>query len=182
MPTFSSATSPHQPRSWEISPTKPIACWSGTGALNGSRTMKRPTGSCRISTARRTSLDDVQPRPVGPLWSGDSMFTLRAVLFLAASAMLFAQDPRGAIAGRVIDKSDAVLVGAKVEVTNVQTGVTAGVKSNETGNFRIPFLTPGTYRLTAGMAGFKTYSQPSLEVRVGDTLDLAIRLDVGDTS
>src|SRR5437588_9781693 len=110
------------------------------------------------------------------------MFALRVAFFLTASVLLFAQDPRGSISGRVVDKSDAVLVGAKVQAVNVQTGVTAVATSNETGTFRVPFLVPGTYRLTVEATGFKTYSQPALELRTGDTLDLAIRLDIGDTT
>src|SRR4051794_3964633 len=110
------------------------------------------------------------------------MFTLRLGFFLAASALLLAQDPRGSIAGRVVDKSEAVIVGAKVQATNVQTGVAAGVNSNETGTFRIPFLQPGTYRLTVEMHGFKLYSQPALELRTGDALDLPILLNVGATT
>lgn len=110
------------------------------------------------------------------------MFALKVGSFLAVSVLLFAQDPRGSIAGRVVDQSDAVVIGAKVQVTNVQTGVAAGVNSNETGTFRIPFLMPGTYRLTVEMRGFKTYAQPALDLRTGDALDLAIRLDVGDTA
>ena len=70
------------------------------------------------------------------------MFAVKVGFFLAASVLLFAQDPRGSIAGRVVDKSDAVVVGARVQATNVQTGVVAGVNSNETGTFRIPFLVP----------------------------------------
>src|SRR5437763_1635079 len=110
------------------------------------------------------------------------MFAARGGFFLAASILLFAQDPRGSIAGRVVDKSDAVVVRAKVQATNVETGVTAVATSNETGIFRVPFLVPGTYRLTVEANGFKTYSQPALQLRTGDTLDLAIRLDIGDTT
>ena len=110
------------------------------------------------------------------------MFALRVALFLLSSILLLAQDPRGSISGRVVDTSDAVLVGAKVQATNVQTGVTAAASSNESGIFRIPFLMPGTYRLTVEAHGFKTYSQPALELRTGDALDLPIRLDIGDTS
>ena len=51
----------------------------------------------------------------------------RRMAFLAISVALpaLSQDPRGSIGGRVVDKSDAVVVGAKVQVTNVQTEVDA---------------------------------------------------------
>jgi len=47
---------------------------------------------------------------------------------------------------------------------------------------RIPFLLPGTYRLTAEMAGFKTYAQESVPLRVADSLDLTVRLEIGATT
>jgi hypothetical protein len=108
--------------------------------------------------------------------------TRLAPLFLAAAAMMLAQDPRGTIAGRVVDRSEAVIPGAKVQVTNSQTGVTVSVPTNESGAFRIPFLPPGVYRLVAEVHGFKTYSQENVQLRVSDTLDLVIRMDVGEAA
>jgi hypothetical protein len=98
------------------------------------------------------------------------------------SALAFAQDPRGTIGGRVVDRSDAVVVGAKVQVTNVQTAVATTVQTNEAGVFTVPFLIPGTYRVTAEMSGFKTASLENIELRVADTLDLTVRLDIGATT
>jgi hypothetical protein len=44
-------------------------------------------------------------------------------VFLCLCGFIRAQDPRGTIGGRVVDRSDAVVVGARVQVANVQTGV-----------------------------------------------------------
>ncbi|HLJ16587.1 MAG TPA: TonB-dependent receptor [Bryobacteraceae bacterium] len=104
------------------------------------------------------------------------------VVGVLLSPVAFGQDPRGSIGGRVVDQSDAVVVGAKVQVTNVQTGVSAPVQTNESGTFMVPFLLPGTYRVIAEMSGFKTYSQDNIELRVADVLDLTLRLEVGNTS
>jgi hypothetical protein len=48
------------------------------------------------------------------------------------------------------------------------------------GKFNIRFLQPGTYRVIARKAGFKTHSQENLTVRIDDMLDIAIRLEVGN--
>ncbi|MDP2998724.1 MAG: TonB-dependent receptor [Bryobacterales bacterium] len=90
-----------------------------------------------------------------------------------------AQESRATIAGRVTDASDSVVVGANIVAANVNTGVSVSATSNESGTFVIPFLLPGTYRVTAGMAGFKTYAQDEIRLRVNDSLDLKIRLEVG---
>ncbi len=102
------------------------------------------------------------------------------LVFFSASA--FAQDPRGSIGGRVVDQSDALVIGAKVHVTNLQTGVGSLVRSNESGTFLVPFLVPGTYQVTAEMAGFKTYLQENVQLRVADSLDLTLRLEIGNTT
>src|SRR5579884_1610022 len=103
-------------------------------------------------------------------------------IFALIAAAAFAQDPRGTIGGRVIDRSGAVVVGAKVQVTNVQTNVATTVQTNDSGTFSVPFLIPGTYTITAEMPGFKTSRLENIELRVADTLDLTVRLDLGSTS
>ena len=102
-----------------------------------------------------------------------------ATLFMLISLPAFAQDPRGNIAGRVEDTTGAVIPGAKVRVTSVDTGVAASAKANESGSFSIPFLLSGSYRVTGEMSGFKTYSRAGIEVRVGETVELVIRMEVG---
>lgn len=113
--------------------------------------------------------------------NGRGVFVAASV-FALLCASAFAQDPRGTIGGRVMDRSEAVMVGAKVQITNVQTAVGTTVVTNETGAFRVPFLIPGTYRVTAERSGFKTASLENIELRVADTLDLTIRMDVGTAS
>jgi hypothetical protein len=109
------------------------------------------------------------------------VYVLTSISVLVSSPA-FAQDPRGTIGGRVVDRSGAVVVGAQVEVTNVQTKVGTTVLTNDAGTFRVPFLIPGTYRVAAEMSGFKTSSLEDIELRVADVLDFTIRLDVGAAS
>ena len=67
-----------------------------------------------------------------------------SILLLALFASLgLAQDPRGAIIGRVMDSSAAVVPGVEVVAENSVTGVRASTTTNESGNYRVPFLRPG---------------------------------------
>ena len=50
---------------------------------------------------------------------------------------------------------EAAVPGVQVEATNTATGVSASATTNAAGNYIIPFLSPGTYRVTAEAAGFK---------------------------
>jgi len=65
------------------------------------------------------------------------------ILFILAPIVLWAQEGRGTITGRVSDVSGAVIAGAEVRVTNKETGATAVARSNESGNYTIPYLLPG---------------------------------------
>src|SRR5579885_3797057 len=89
------------------------------------------------------------------------------------------QDPRGTILGRVVDPSGATIPGANVVVTKMDTGVAVKSVTNETGQFSIPFLNPGMYRITVDKPGFKTYSQENVQLRVSESVDLPIRMEIG---
>ena len=80
-----------------------------------------------------------------------------------------AQEARGTLQGRVSDSSGAVIPGATVEVSNVNTGITSPTTSNEEGNYRVPFLNPGTYRITVALDGFSKFvRQTSSSTSQGD--------------
>src|SRR5947207_14380584 len=104
--------------------------------------------------------------------------TLLLRLF-AVAAVLPAQETRGAIRGRVMDASGGVVPNVTVGATNIATNVTVSAQSNTEGNFDIPFLLPGAYRLTAQMAGFKTYRR-DIQLRIGDRPTVEISMEVGE--
>ena len=81
---------------------------------------------------------------------------LQWVMLLAlCAAPVSAQDFRGAIIGRVNDSSGARLPGVTVTATNAATNVGSTTTTNGEGSYTILFLTPGTYTVTAELAGFK---------------------------
>jgi hypothetical protein len=94
-------------------------------------------------------------------------------------ASLFAQDPRGAILGRVTDSSSASVAGVEVRAVNTATGVSGAARTNQMGNFHIPFLAPGVYTVSAELAGFKKYSREGVQLRVSETVELNVTLEVG---
>ena len=98
-------------------------------------------------------------------------------LFLTINAA--AQEPRGSIAGRVTDASEAVIPGVAVRATNVETGVVGRAVTNANGAYDLPFLLPGDYRVEAEKAGFKMWRQAGITLRMEDNLRLDIRMEVG---
>ena len=114
---------------------------------------------------------------------GRSMKNL--IIWLTAMVTAFSlqgQESRGVINGRVTDKSDAAVVGAELRAVNVETGSATSAISGEGGGFRLPFLIPGVYRVTAEFTGFKKTVIERVEVRVGETLDLPVILELGNVA
>ncbi len=89
------------------------------------------------------------------------------------------QDPRGSIVGQVTDSSGAQVPGAAVRFTNTTTNVSTTAVSNAQGNYEMHYLPPGGYRVTAELAGFKTWSRSDVGVRIGDRVRMDIELEVG---
>jgi len=105
------------------------------------------------------------------------MTRLALLLLLALSAQ--AQEFRGTILGRVADPSGAPTAGTKVEVINADTGVNIGSVSNESGNFQIPFLVPGTYTVRVTQPGFKNIERTGVRVLTGAQITLDFILELG---
>ncbi len=100
-------------------------------------------------------------------------------LVLGAVPTAGAQESRGTLQGRVTDQSGGVVPGATVEVANVATGVTASTTANEEGNYRVPFLNPGTYLITVTLEGFSKFVSQQVELHVADILTVDASLQAG---
>ena len=88
-------------------------------------------------------------------------------LWLCAPGVVLGQDfaTKGAIRGRVVDASGAVIPNAKITITG-PTGERVS-SANEAGEFEVSNLLPGVYTVKAEQTGFKTASVPNVEVFVG---------------
>jgi hypothetical protein len=92
-----------------------------------------------------------------------------------------AQTDRGVITGTVKDASGAVVPGA--QVTAVQTGTNASYSSKTTtsGDFTVPSLPVGNYRVRVENTGFKIYLVNDVVVGAGATVLLDVALELGTT-
>lgn len=102
------------------------------------------------------------------------------VIVLSLAFAAAAQDTRGTILGRVTDSSGANIANAEVRVANVATGVAVTAKTNDSGNYTIPYLMPGVYTVTAELSGFKKFVRDDVQVRVNDSVEVNMSLTVGD--
>jgi carboxypeptidase family protein/TonB-dependent receptor-like protein len=95
----------------------------------------------------------------------------------AAAQALF-----GSISGVVTDSTGAVVSGATVKVTNINTGVTATAKTNSAGVYNASSLNPGTYRVEAEASGFKTSLANNILVEVNSSPKVNLTLAIGQAS
>jgi hypothetical protein len=95
---------------------------------------------------------------------------------------LNAQIDRGAIVGVVTDPLGAIVPGAKIQVTNVDTNTSIALEANEQGLYTASNLPRGTYRVVVTREGFKTASSPAAELGASITLRVDIKLEPGSVT
>ena len=88
-------------------------------------------------------------------------------------------DVTGSISGVVRDRAQAVVTGAKVQITNVQTNVSQETNTGSDGSYHFLALPPGNYKITATASGFRPYNITDINVEVNDQRRLDITLQVG---
>jgi hypothetical protein len=102
------------------------------------------------------------------------------VAFLGIAALpAFGQIDRGAITGKVVDASGAIVPGATVTITNKATGVVVSTPVDSAGEYQVLTLIPGKYAVRASANGFETDLRDDIEVHVQDRLALNFELKVG---
>lgn len=111
---------------------------------------------------------------------------LRASLFSLAMLALMMLVPAawaqfsGTVTGTVTDPSGAVVPGAKVTLTNNNTGQSVTTKTNTSGVFTFPSLAPGDYELITAAKGFANAKAPAV-LQTNQVLNVPVRLTVGNS-
>ena len=103
-------------------------------------------------------------------------------IFALLAAPLLAQEFRGTISGAVADPTGGKVANVKITATETRTGAKAEAKSDASGAYSLPFLAPGTYTLTAEVAGFKKYVREDIQLGPGDHPVIDVPLQIGDVS
>lgn len=95
-------------------------------------------------------------------------------LFLPAAWAQFS----GTVTGMVTDPSGAVVPGAKLTLTNDNTGQSVTATTNASGIFTFPSMAPGNYHITASAKGFANSKAPVV-LQTNEVLNVPVRLTVG---
>src|SRR5690242_15437802 len=101
-------------------------------------------------------------------------------LLLASMALLPAYSQTfGEITGEVKDSAGAVIVGAKVTVTNRATTAIRETVTTGAGLYSFPALQPGVYDVKVENSGFRTATTNGVELQVQQTARVDFTLQVG---
>ncbi len=105
-----------------------------------------------------------------------------AVLILSATPAAGQTSGTGALSGTILDPSGALVAGAQVKVINQATGEMRNTVSQANGNYVVPLLPPGAYRVETTKPGFKVSIQEGVQIVVTETDALVTHLEIGQTS
>jgi len=105
---------------------------------------------------------------------------LAAFFYLFCSTLLTAQSTGGRILGRVTDPSGAVVNNVKVTLINEATGTQRSVTTNESGDYVLVEVTPGTYYTEYELTGFKKNVRHGITVDVNQVVTLNMVLQLGE--
>jgi len=105
---------------------------------------------------------------------------LLALLALAATVAPALAQTTATISGTVEDITGAAVAGTTVSVKSLETGATRVTSTDDTGKFRILFLSVGRHELKAEKSGFRTAVHSGIDLDVGQETVVNFRLEVGD--
>src|SRR5215510_13749389 len=118
-------------------------------AMNNERRNKCQEGKCGVLSG-----------------SAASIYAL-ILIVIAGVNRIDAQVRTATISGTATDSSGAVLVGAKIEVKNLGTGITQSAITDSQGRYSIPDLSVGDYEVRASATGFQTVVRTGITLTVG---------------
>ena len=109
-------------------------------------------------------------------------FALSVLLLLTATRLGFGQAITGDILGTVQDSTGAMVPGAKITLSAVDTGIKWEATSDSGGNYLFAQLKPGHYNLVVTKEGFQTHTTSDIDLQVGQRPRVDIALQIGSVS
>jgi len=114
---------------------------------------------------------------------GGLLALLMSVLFSSQPLWSQSQITTGTIEGTVVDETGAVVSGAKVTITHIDTGTTRILSTDSGGRYTAPLLQVGRYEIAVQLAGFTTVKRTNIALTLGQTqtVDLTLKLAAFET-
>jgi hypothetical protein len=110
------------------------------------------------------------------------VLALLALLLMHPNSAAAQSTGGSTLVGTVTDSTGAVVTAAKVTVLNVANAFVSEVQTSSEGSYYVPYLSPGTYRITVQVAGFRQYVRNGVVIRTGETPRIDVQLELGPTT
>src|SRR5882762_2664793 len=107
-------------------------------------------------------------------------FCVCLFIILVGAQLLHAQTQitTGTIQGTVTDTNGAIVPGANVEIKNLDTNLSRTLTTDDGGRFVALAMPPGPYSVTVSKQGFATAVAESLDLTVGQALNLPVAMKI----
>ena len=109
-------------------------------------------------------------------------FFTAILLVLLSFGLTNAQEFRATVTGTIKDPNEAVVPGATVTITNVETNIASDTTTNDEGVYTFPLLQPGRYKLSATAQSFQTTVREEIQLNVDDRLTVDVQLSLGTSA
>src|SRR5438067_9732115 len=111
-------------------------------------------------------------------------FAELVLVIVFAFGMLAAQTPDTAsIRGQIVDSNGAAIPGARIVLTNEQTGLRREARSDSSGTYAITSLPlTGVYQLSVSAPNFAAQQRSELQLRANETATINVTLAPGGTT
>ena len=113
---------------------------------------------------------------------GFAVFIVIAMLALSSVSALAQSSSSGTVSGQVTDQQGAAMPGVDVTLIEPSTNITLKTVTNDAGRFIMVNVSPGSYTITFGKAGFTTRKVNKQDVKVAEILNINATLEVGQVS
>ncbi len=110
--------------------------------------------------------------------AASALFRVGWLLAFCTSSAFAQGQTTGRIAGTVKDEKGAVIVRAEVTVTSKTTAEGRTVTTDNQGNYNVPLLAPGSYRVSVTANGFRAILFDSVQVAITETTTVNAELIV----
>jgi Carboxypeptidase regulatory-like domain len=107
--------------------------------------------------------------------------TLLCALWVSVTVAGYGQT-LGEITGHLTDATGASLPGAAITLTSISTGAVRAAISTDAGDYSLPSVPPGIYRVKVEHPGFKAAIGNNVEVQVQQTVRLDFTMQVGQVN
>src|SRR5579863_7388078 len=107
------------------------------------------------------------------------LYILSLLIAMVLPSWGAAQNINASISGVITDPSGAVVPGATLTLTSLDTLAVATFKSRSDGHYAFPNLGPGRYELKASATGFRDYVRTGIVLGITQQARVDVRLQVG---